>query len=186
MSYSCDQNYESGSQCSFSCPEPLRLNGTHQTTCDDGTWSEPAPFCCMGKLKTSSLILHHRRHIATNNNQCGHVWCIDYIWLCNTRQETVKLNLTLNIHCSGSGCPADFKLDLFFVVDASSSIGEENFEIVRRFLKSLALYFNVGQDTVRIGMISFNRKVTNILKLAGQLYLFEEFRQYINTLFRCE
>jgi len=66
----------------------------------------------------------------------------------------------------GSGCPADFKLDLFFVVDASSSIGEENFDIVRRFLKSLAHYFNVGQDTVRIGMISFNRKVTNILKLA--------------------
>ena len=69
----------------------------------------------------------------------------------------------------GSGCPDDFKLDLFFVVDASSSIGEENFAIVRRFLKSLALYFNVGQDTVRIGMISFNRKVTNILKLAGIL-----------------
>ena len=171
MSYSCSgtQSHESGSQCSFSCPEPFRLNGTDQTTCDDGTWSDPAPFCCMGKLKTSSLILHH--HLIATNNQCGHVWCIDYFWLCNTRQETVKSNLTLLFNCLGSGCPADFKLDLFFVVDASSSIGEENFEIVRRFLKSLALYFNVGQDTVRIGMISFNRKVTNILKLAGKPYL---------------
>ena len=48
MSYECDQKYESGSQCSFSCPEPLRLNGTGQTTCNDGTWSEIAPECCMG------------------------------------------------------------------------------------------------------------------------------------------
>ena len=67
----------------------------------------------------------------------------------------------------GSGCPRDFKLDLFFVVDASSSIGEDNFALVRKFLKSLAEYFDVGQDTVRIGMISFNRKVTQILKLSG-------------------
>ena len=50
MSYECDQKYESGSQCSFSCPEPLRLNGTDQTTCNDGAWSEIAPFCCMGKF----------------------------------------------------------------------------------------------------------------------------------------
>ena len=67
----------------------------------------------------------------------------------------------------GSGCPRDFKLDLYFVVDASSSIGEDNFALVRKFLKSLAEYFDVGQDTVRIGMISFNRKVTQILKLSG-------------------
>ena len=58
-------------------------------------------------------------------------------------------------------------MDLFFVVDASSSIGEDNFALVRKFLKSLAEYFDVGQDTVRIGMISFNRKVTQILKLSG-------------------
>lgn len=68
--------------------------------------------------------------------------------------------------CMGSGCPRDFKLDLYFVVDASSSIGEDNFALVRKFLKSLAEYFDVGQDTVRIGMISFNRKVTQILKLS--------------------
>ena len=72
-----------------------------------------------------------------------------------------------NFWILGSGCPRDFKLDLYFVVDASSSIGEDNFALVRKFLKSLAEYFDVGQDTVRIGMISFNRKVTQILKLSG-------------------
>lgn len=113
MELECDADRKDGSTCVFSCPEPLRLNGTDSSTCSMGHWDVPPPSCCIR-----------------------------------------------------SGCPEDFKLDLYLVVDASSSIGEENFALVRRFIKSLADYFEIGQDTVRIGLISFNRKVTKILQLS--------------------
>jgi len=61
--------------------------------------------------------------------------------------------------CASVGCTDDFKLDLFLVVDASSSIGQENFKLVRRFIKSLSDYFVLAKDKVRIGIVSFNRKV---------------------------
>jgi len=113
IEYECDAERKDGSTCNFSCPDPLRLNGTDVSTCSSGKWSKEPPSCCMR-----------------------------------------------------FGCSADFKLDLFLIVDASSSIGTENFALVRRFIKSLADYFEIGQDRVRIGLISFNRKVSNILKLS--------------------
>jgi len=113
LEWECDADRKDGSKCNFSCPEPLRLNGTDESTCHSGEWSIAPPSCCIR-----------------------------------------------------SGCPDDFKLDLYLVVDASSSIGEENFALVRRFIKSLSDFFEIGQDKVRIGLLSFNRKVSRILQLS--------------------
>lgn len=79
--------------------------------------------------------------------------------------ENGRWNQPAPVCCIRSGCAENFKLDLYLIVDASSSIGEENFQLVRRFIKSLADYFEVGQDKVRIGILSFNRKVSRILDL---------------------
>ena len=49
MTIDCDDNdYESGSSCSFSCPAPYRVNGTDSITCNAGKWDAIAPSCCMG------------------------------------------------------------------------------------------------------------------------------------------
>ena len=57
MTIECENDeFESGSSCAFSCPEPFRVNGTETITCNAGRWDFIAPSCCMGMYKMSSLV----------------------------------------------------------------------------------------------------------------------------------
>ncbi|KAJ3598257.1 hypothetical protein NHX12_001768 [Muraenolepis orangiensis] len=46
--------------------------------------------------------------------------------------------------------------DIVFMVDGSSSIGADNFEQVRQFLKTLVRGFDVGPGRVRIGLVQYS------------------------------
>lgn len=59
------------------------------------------------------------------------------------------------IHMSFTGCnnkPAD----IYFVMDASSSIGRQNYKKQKRFLVNLARQFDIGKDKTRIGVLPFS------------------------------
>lgn len=61
--------------------------------------------------------------------------------------------------------------DIVFLVDESSSIGQNNFLIVLKFLKDLISSLNVGKDTVRVGLVTFAKIPTKVFDL----------NQYYNT-----
>ena len=46
--------------------------------------------------------------------------------------------------------------DIYFVMDASSSIGRQNYKKQKRFLVNLARQFDIGKDKTRVGVISFS------------------------------
>lgn len=62
--------------------------------------------------------------------------------------------------CSTVKCiPSTSVLDLLVMVDTSSSIGRENFDLVQDFLANLFGNFPVAIDDTRIGLIAYNNKV---------------------------
>lgn len=46
--------------------------------------------------------------------------------------------------------------DIVFLVDGSTSIGEANFQEIRRFLRSIATGLDIGRDKVRIGLAQYS------------------------------
>lgn len=52
----------------------------------------------------------------------------------------------------------NYKLDFFIILDQSSSIGPENFDKMKNFVINLLHQSNLGQQGVRVGLITYNRK----------------------------
>ena len=46
-------------------------------------------------------------------------------------------------------------LDMFFVMDESGSVGYNNFELMKDFVRNIANSYNIGPDAVRIGVQTY-------------------------------
>ncbi|MBZ3886683.1 Collagen alpha-6(VI) chain [Sciurus carolinensis] len=67
--------------------------------------------------------------------------------------EEVDLNKHLNF--SYAACK-DMKADIMFLVDSSGSIGPENFQKMKIFMKNLVSKSQIGADRVQIGVVQFS------------------------------
>ena len=63
----------------------------------------------------------------------------------------------MNTILGPSPCKLPKIFDLGVVVDASGSIGEENFKLIRSFLVKLIDQFDIGSSHTRIGFIEYNQ-----------------------------
>ncbi|XP_012518713.1 PREDICTED: collagen alpha-5(VI) chain [Propithecus coquereli] len=57
--------------------------------------------------------------------------------------------------CTEKGCE-DMKADVMFLVDSSGSIGHENFEKMKTFMKNLLTKIQIGADKTQIGVVQFS------------------------------
>ncbi|KAM5229799.1 collagen alpha-5(VI) chain [Hipposideros larvatus] len=57
--------------------------------------------------------------------------------------------------CIEKGCE-DMKADIMFLVDSSSSIGDENFGKMKTFMKNLLAKIQIGSDKTQIGVVQFS------------------------------
>ncbi|XP_058038172.1 collagen alpha-1(XXVIII) chain isoform X1 [Ahaetulla prasina] len=73
-----------------------------------------------------------------------------------TKEEIIKL--IMEICGCGVKCREN-PLELVFVIDSSESVGPENFERIKRFVKTMIDAITVNQATTRIGIINFSLKV---------------------------
>lgn len=48
------------------------------------------------------------------------------------------------------------KLEMVFLVDASSSVGEENFDSELKFVKKLLADFTISSDHTRVAIVTFS------------------------------
>ena len=63
------------------------------------------------------------------------------------------------------GCNAG--LDIVFVLDASGSIGQSNFVIMRDFVKSIISNFEIGADKTRVGVIRYASSASIVISLGS-------------------
>lgn len=76
----------------------------------------------------------------------------------------VPSSLAWQIPCSevhsvvSAGCQAQ-SLDLVFMLDASASVGPENFAQMQSFVRSCALQFDVNPDVTQIGLVVYGSHV---------------------------
>ncbi|XP_066540108.1 collagen alpha-6(VI) chain [Hoplias malabaricus] len=78
-------------------------------------------------------------------------------------------------------CTKEALADIVLLVDGSWSIGTENFQRIRDFLRMLVESFDVGADMVRIGLVQYGNSVRTEFFLNSYTSK-EEIVQYINTL----
>uniref|UniRef100_A0A9W3FL19 von Willebrand factor A domain-containing protein 2 n=1 Tax=Camelus bactrianus TaxID=9837 RepID=A0A9W3FL19_CAMBA len=66
------------------------------------------------------------------------------------------------------GCQAQ-SLDLVFMLDASASVGPENFAQMQSFVRSCALQFDVNPDVTQIGLVVYGARVQTAFRLDTHL-----------------
>ncbi|KAK5891665.1 hypothetical protein CesoFtcFv8_012122 [Champsocephalus esox] len=71
--------------------------------------------------------------------------------LCTTVEEVKRQLLQLTQECAKASVA-----DMVFLVDGSSSIGIDNFQEVRTFLRSVVTGLDIGPDKVRIGLAQYS------------------------------
>lgn len=75
--------------------------------------------------------------------------------------KNVALNANADFsffHPSCPECVKATKADVVFLVDGSSSIGIENFNEVRQFLRSVVSGLDIGPDKVRVGLAQYSNE----------------------------
>uniref|UniRef100_A0A3B3D215 VWFA domain-containing protein n=1 Tax=Oryzias melastigma TaxID=30732 RepID=A0A3B3D215_ORYME len=55
-------------------------------------------------------------------------------------------------------CENDLVGDIVFLVDSSGSIGSENFDLIKEFLKSIIKGLDIGPQKIRVGLAQYSRK----------------------------
>ncbi|XP_037380431.1 collagen alpha-5(VI) chain isoform X2 [Talpa occidentalis] len=68
--------------------------------------------------------------------------------------KSIKRDVIHDI-CTEKGCE-DMKTDIMFLVDSSGSIGPENFEKMKSFMKNLSAKLQIGADKIQIGVVQFS------------------------------
>ncbi|XP_058239137.1 collagen alpha-1(XXI) chain isoform X1 [Hemibagrus wyckioides] len=74
-------------------------------------------------------------------------WCLYFIFLhlfCTAQDEDMRLS------CRTA------QSDLVFILDGSWSVGDTNFEIVKRWLVNITTSFNIGQKFTQIGVVQYS------------------------------
>uniref|UniRef100_A0A2R8ZGK2 Collagen alpha-1(XXVIII) chain n=1 Tax=Pan paniscus TaxID=9597 RepID=A0A2R8ZGK2_PANPA len=79
-----------------------------------------------------------------------------------TKEEIIKL-ITEICGC-GPKCK-ETPLELVFVIDSSESVGPENFQIIKNFVKTMADRVALDLATARIGIINYSHKVEKVANL---------------------
>ncbi|XP_013013597.1 von Willebrand factor A domain-containing protein 2 [Cavia porcellus] len=67
-----------------------------------------------------------------------------------------------------SGCQAQ-SMDLVFLLDASATVGPENFAQMQSFVRNCALQFDVNPDVVQVGLVVYGSRVQTAFGLDAHL-----------------
>uniref|UniRef100_A0A1X7SKR6 VWFA domain-containing protein n=2 Tax=Amphimedon queenslandica TaxID=400682 RepID=A0A1X7SKR6_AMPQE len=97
------------------------------------------------------LVITQSIPLASNINGQGSYWANYFTSSGGTQSDYVTAvnELLILQNCSVNA------LDLYFVMDASGSVGSSNFQLMKNFVYNIANSFNVGSDSVRVGVMSF-------------------------------
>ena len=91
---------------------------------------------------------------------------------CST-PHTMCPNSPIHVRCCLDTCAQELKMDLGLVLDASGSIGANNYQLLRSFVIDLLRRANVGQNKTHVGIINYSTRY-EILSYLNDKYNLEE------------
>uniref|UniRef100_A0A3B3CX14 von Willebrand factor A domain containing 2 n=1 Tax=Oryzias melastigma TaxID=30732 RepID=A0A3B3CX14_ORYME len=56
-------------------------------------------------------------------------------------------------------------VDLVFALDASASVGRENFAVLRDFVRSITVQFDINRDLAQVALVTYSRKASTVFRL---------------------
>ncbi|XP_039474969.1 collagen alpha-4(VI) chain-like isoform X2 [Oreochromis aureus] len=77
----------------------------------------------------------------------------------------IDLLTTQRVETVTEDCKTANKADIVFIVDESGSIGEENFRLMRDFLRSVISGLETGPSKIRVGIVTYNNVPTAHISL---------------------
>ncbi|CAF2985395.1 unnamed protein product [Rotaria sp. Silwood2] len=86
-------------------------------------------------------------------------------------------NSPKHIRCCVDTCSQELKLDLGFVLDASGSVGSDNFRLQLKFTKDLLRRVNVGANKTHVGIINYSNSFQTLTWLNTEYTLEQKLRQ---------
>ncbi|KAG2382134.1 hypothetical protein C9374_005926 [Naegleria lovaniensis] len=83
-----------------------------------------------------------------------------------TMQTSFGTQKSADVFIEFKNCYCTAKIDFVFLVDASGSIGSDNFNSMRTFLKGITGRFKLGTDAIQVGIVKFHDDNTIALGLS--------------------
>ena len=83
-----------------------------------------------------------------------------------TMQTSFGVQKSADVFIEFKNCYCTAKIDFVFLIDASGSIGTDNFNNIRTFLKSITGRFKLGIDAIQVGIVKFHDDNTIALELS--------------------
>nr|XP_018670279.1 sushi, von Willebrand factor type A, EGF and pentraxin domain-containing protein 1 isoform X1 [Ciona intestinalis] len=177
----CTESNIVNSECTFYCESGFELVGAEVLTCNDdsngdanGQWSDTEPFC-----RNTEIIFQDEPCFALGGVPNGEFTCSDgsnansvctlecdrpdgyFVYPPGNRQLTCLPNGTWDIPtpCCGRQCLMHSVFDIIFIMDSSTSIGLQNWVLMKSFVTDMISAFDVSADGTRVAVFRYNRGV---------------------------
>ncbi|KAH7730725.1 Collagen alpha-4(VI) chain, partial [Aphelenchoides avenae] len=126
---------------------------------DFGTGDLQVPL--QGSIAASGKILALQQPVPMTLEAQAKYWANYYTTNNHARPEDFVNNLANLPNCSNRG------VDLVFVIDSSTSIGNDTFQDVRNFIKRVVGEMDIGENATQVGIIDFSDVVNVVLSLSS-------------------
>nr|XP_018671091.1 sushi, von Willebrand factor type A, EGF and pentraxin domain-containing protein 1 [Ciona intestinalis] len=170
--YQCNRDIhnEMGSECNFTCNQLHQLDGNHTTTIcgSNGQWTNQAPYC----RGHCDVIFNHidNGQVTCTNSNYHHSQCS---FQCNPGTLTNPIThhgshvMTCQSNgrwggtppCCAESCPTRTKVDLYIVLESSTSGESDDWNRLLGFVETLIRRFSIDDSTTLVGLLRYHRNV---------------------------
>ncbi|CAF4999738.1 unnamed protein product [Rotaria sp. Silwood1] len=138
-----------------------------QLGCGGDLYPGQGPSCVYNKTHNGSCSADCIIGLEDSGAYCG----------CSGERGPQCTNSPKHIRCCADTCAQELKMDLGFVLDASGSVGIENYRFQQTFTKDLLRRVNVGRQKTHVGIINYSDQFETLSWLNEDYELNEKLRR---------